>query len=144
MKEEIGFGVCLAQASSAEDSQALLPYPIGTLARIVDFDQGEDGLLQITAVGVQEFRLASYELETDKLLMGEVELQDRPDKFAVPQEFSSLAVKLSQILDHLEPHITFPDRDLDDAEWVWQQCLAILCRGSLCQTDTESDFLLHA
>jgi len=125
MKEEIGFGVCLAKASS-ENSEAMLPYPIGTLARIVDFDQGEDGLLQITAVGVQEFRLVGYEQEADKLLMGEVELQDRPDKFAVPLEFSSLAVKLSQILDHLEPHITFPDRDLDDAEWVCNRLLELL------------------
>jgi len=125
MKEEIGFGVCLAQ-SSGENSDTLLPYPIGTLTKIVDFDQGEDGLLQITAVGVQEFRLAGYEQEADKLLIGEVELQDRPDRFAMPMEFSSLAVKLSQILDHLEPHISFPDRDLDDAEWVCNRLLELL------------------
>lgn len=123
MKQEAGFGICLAQNSEVVNTE---PYPLGTLARVIDFDQGSDGLLHITVIGEQEFTVESFTVEKDGLLIGEVEFQDRPGHSAMPSAYSALSVKLSQILDHLEPHISFPDRDLDDAEWVCNRLLELL------------------
>lgn len=125
MKKESGFGICLSRPQDSSDLD-VQPYPIGTVARVVDFDQGSDGLLHITVLGEQEFTVASFNAESDGLLVGEVELQNRPETSPMPSAYSGLAVKLSQILDHLEPHISFPDRDLDDAEWVCNRLLELL------------------
>ncbi len=119
-----GFGSCLSRPASGEGP--IKPFPLGTLVKIVDFDQGADGMLHITATGEQEFTLIDITVEKDNLLIGEVELLERPASFAVPPEYSSLAVKLSQILQHIEPHISYPDRDLDDAEWVCNRLLELL------------------
>ena len=135
MKRETGFGICLARptpstssAVSDSDPKSLNsePYPLGTLAKVIDFDQGSDGLLHITVVGELEFTIESFRSEKDGLLMGEVEFQERPAHSTMPSAYSVLSVKLSQILDHLEPHISFPDRDLDDAEWVCNRLLELL------------------
>lgn len=125
LKQESGFGICLARAKT-EDGEPLKPYPIGTLAKIVDFDQGSDGFLHITVQGEQEFRLVDMEMEADKLQIGQIELQPLQTSFTMPSEYSSLSVKLSQIIEHLGPHMEFPDRDLDDAEWVCNRLLELL------------------
>ena len=76
--------------------------------------------------GEQEFRLIDMEMEPDKLQIGQIELQPLQTSFTMPSEYSSLSVKLSQIIEHLGPHMEFPDRDLDDAEWVCNRLLELL------------------
>lgn len=125
MKKEGGFGICLARPQDSNGLDAK-PFPVGAVAKVVDFDQGSDGLLHITVLGEQEFTVTSFDTESDGLLIGEVELQPRLETSPMPSAYSGLAVKLSQILDHLEPHISFPDRDLDDAEWVCNRLLELL------------------
>ena len=48
-KTDTGFGVCLIKEGN-EAGEPSTPYPIGTLATIIDFDQGSDGLLHITCL----------------------------------------------------------------------------------------------
>jgi len=43
-----GFGICLLK-SGREAGAISEPYPLGTRVSIIDFDQGSDGLLHITA-----------------------------------------------------------------------------------------------
>lgn len=128
-KTDSGFGVCLIQDGSDSGAPAL-PFPLGTLVNIVDFDQGTDGLLHITAKGEQEFTLQDFHTEPDGLLMGEVTLVERPEPAAVSCELDDdvrvLSDKLGLILDHLEPHINFAERRLDDPEWVCNRLLELL------------------
>jgi len=70
-KTDTGFGVCLIKEGS-ETGKPSVPYPVGTLARIVDFDQGPDGLLHITAKGESEFRVLTYAANEANLLVAEV------------------------------------------------------------------------
>ena len=46
-KTDTGFGVCLIKEGN-EAGEPSTPYPIGTLATIIDFDQGSDGLLPVS------------------------------------------------------------------------------------------------
>lgn len=125
MKEGTGFGICLAKPGE-EGSLETEPFPLGTIARVVDFDQGADGLLHITVLGEQEFTIETYESDPDGLLIGTVHPQALPEPVSIPATYSTLAVKLSQIIEHLEPHISFPDRDLNSAEWVCNRLLELL------------------
>jgi Lon protease-like protein len=54
--EEIPFGVVLIQ-DGYEVGGAAKPHPIGTAARIVKVDRAKDGTMNITAVGMQRFRI---------------------------------------------------------------------------------------
>ena len=71
MKTDSPFGVLLIKEGS-EDGPATT-YEVGTLARITDWYQGSDGLLGITALGEQRFRLISSRREADGLNVGEIE-----------------------------------------------------------------------
>lgn len=128
-KSGTGFGVCLIKDGGEAGSPAQ-PYPLGTLVNIIDFDQGQDGLLHITARGEQEFNLHEFDVEADGLLVGNVTLIERPSITAIPSDKSDknrvLSDKLGLILDHLEPHISYPERRLDDPEWVCNRLLELL------------------
>jgi uncharacterized protein len=56
IEEEIPFGVVLIEAGH-EVGGAAKPHPIGTAARIVKVDRADDGTMNITAVGMQRFRI---------------------------------------------------------------------------------------
>ncbi|MEX0731380.1 MAG: LON peptidase substrate-binding domain-containing protein [Aquisalimonadaceae bacterium] len=72
LRDSTGFGVCLIEEGS-EVGQPARPCKIGTLARIVDWDKRRDGLLGITAVGEQRFRIRKTWATRDRLLMAEVD-----------------------------------------------------------------------
>ncbi|WP_455218077.1 LON peptidase substrate-binding domain-containing protein, partial [Kaarinaea lacus] len=61
MKENKGFGVCLIREGS-EVGKAANTYDTGTLSEICYFNQQSDGLLGITAKGVQRFKIVSSEV----------------------------------------------------------------------------------
>jgi len=63
LKEDSPFGVLLIR-DGGETGNATT-HEIGTLARIVDWYQGSDGLLGVTAVGEQRFRLLSSHRQDD-------------------------------------------------------------------------------
>jgi len=93
-------------------------YEVGTLARIVDWYQGSDGLLGVTAIGEQRFRLLSGSRCGDGLNVGEVELLHEPAGIALPQEYRALARILAGVLDDLGKLYESLERRYDDAGWV--------------------------
>ena len=84
MRENIGFGVVLIRAgvearSSREDSQPDI-FEVGTEARIVDFNQADNGLLGIVSHGSRKFAIKETREQSDHLLIGEVEfLPEEPE-----------------------------------------------------------------
>jgi len=145
MRNGTGFGICLIQ-EGREAGQPAEPYPLGTEVRIVDFDQGADGLLHITARGEREFRLLSYAANDSQLLIGEVELREPPAVTAMAPDFELLAQKLELILRYVEADIVYPDKRLDDADWVCHRLLELLpltppARFELLQMDSNRERL---
>lgn len=89
LKQDSGFGVCLIR-SGAEVGQAADIYEVGTLAKITDWTQCEDGLLGITCRGERRFRIRSRALMPNRLLTGDVELlADAPEQ-PVPSRLQML------------------------------------------------------
>ena len=90
MREGIGFGVVLirsgSEARNAKDEEAPDIFTTGTVARIVDFNQADNGLLGIVTRGEQKFRVLSSWVQADHLMMGEVELlPDEPVGELLPE-----------------------------------------------------------
>lgn len=120
-----GFGVCLLK-SGHEASGHSEPYARGTTVSIIDFDQGNDGLLHITGRGEQEFILESFRQQEDGLFVGKVVYLDPAPATTMTPEFEALARKLEIILSYVEPNIQYPDKHLHDADWVCHRLLELL------------------
>ncbi len=125
LKNNTGFGVCLIE-SGLDAGIPAKPYPIGCSVRIVDFDQGTDGLLHISIQGEREFKLLTYAPDDNELLTGEVEYFDQSEPLQNSDEIDSLSEKLELILDFVEPNTRFAQRQLDEPDWVCYRLLELL------------------
>jgi len=109
MKTNSGFGVILIR----EGLEVVIPEvessinpkfaPIGTLAKIVDWDKLPNGLLGVTIEGEKKFRLLSSFQENNNLHMAEVEFLAPEQKAPLPEEAHSLDGLLNELVQH--PHI---------------------------------------
>jgi Lon protease-like protein len=124
MKSDAPFGVLLIR--DGEENGPATTYEVGTLAKITDFYQGSDGLLGITALGGQRFRLISNERQNDGLNIGTVELIDPEESFPLPDKYRALPDMLSNVLDDLGRLYQLEDRQYEDAVWVTYRFLEIL------------------
>jgi len=124
LKDDTPFGVLLIR-EGGEVGQATT-YEVGTLARIVDWYQGSDGLLGITARGEQRFRLLSSHREPDGLNVGEIEVIPDEARMPLPEEYRPMATILAGVLDDLGRLYEDLDRRLDDAGWVTNRFVEIL------------------
>lgn len=124
-KTDTGFGVCLIK-DGREAGATAQPYPQGTLVKIIDFDQGPDGLLHITAEGLQEFNLLTYAANSDDLLIGEVQLLEVSDPTPMNASYTDLSDKLAVILQYVGPNIKYAEKKLDNPEWICNRLLELL------------------
>jgi hypothetical protein len=124
MKSDTPFGVLLIK--EGEEAGLATTHEVGTLAKINDFYQGSDGLLGITALGGQRFRLISNERQADGLNIGEVDLIEAEAPMALPEEFRALPDMLSNVLDELGRLYEAEGRRYEDAVWVTYRFLEIL------------------
>jgi Lon protease-like protein len=124
LKNDSPFGVLLIRSGS--ETGPASTYDIGTLARITDWYQGSDGVLGITAIGEQRFRLLSSSRQADGLNIGEVELLAEEAGPTLPDEYKPLAQILSGVLDDLGRLYETLDRNYDDADWVGYRFCEIL------------------
>ena len=124
LKEEAGFGVCLIREGS-ETGPAKV-HETGTLARIRDWSQGEDGLLHILARGEGRFRIQSQRRQADGLNLGEVEWLAEEPRADLPEARRELAELLRQILQQVEGPYAGMDTAYDDAGWVGRRLAELL------------------
>lgn len=116
LKEDRGFGVVAIR--SGEDADAAEIHQVGTLARIVDWYQFDDGLLGITALGETKFLLRSLRQQEDGLNLGRVDFLEQEVAMAVPEQFRRLIDLLQNILTGLETHYRYIEKSYEDASWV--------------------------
>ena len=124
MKQDSPFGVVLIK--DGLEAGSATTYEVGTLAKITDFYQGSDGLLGITAVGEQRFRLLSSERQHDGLNLGDVELIEPEPPLPLPADYAPLPHMLENVLDDLGRLYESEGRQYDDAVWVTYRFLEIL------------------
>jgi Lon protease-like protein len=125
MREDTGFGVALIVAGSEAGGSAQT-VEIGTLARIVDFEQLEDGLLGITARGERRFRIVHVHQESDGLNVCQVEWCEDEPRAEVPPRQAVLAELLRRAIEQIGPAYGAVAPAYEDASWVGMRLAEIL------------------
>ena len=124
LKSSTPFGVLLIRSGS--ETGPATTWDVGTLARIVDWYQGSDGVLGVTAIGEQRFRLISSRRRDDGLNVGEIDLLEQDHGVPLPDEYRSLARILAGVLDDLGKLYQGLERHYGDAGWVAYRFAEIL------------------
>ena len=138
MKDDAAFGVLLIR--DGQEVGPVTTHEIGTLATIIDWYQGSDGLLGVTAIGTQRFRLLAARRQDDGLNVGEIELLAAPEPSPLPAEFSGLPHILESVMNDLGRLYENLERRFDDAVWVAHRFGEILPIGlEQKQLSLESD-----
>ncbi len=101
-------------------------FDVGTLAKIVDFHQLSDGLLGLSCVGEQRFRIRSRGRQADGLNLAEVDWLAPEPTVAVPERHARLSELLKSVLPELGEVYTGIEMRLDDAAWVGHRLAEIL------------------
>lgn len=125
MRESTGFGVVLIR-EGVEAGGPAQTFDVGTLARIVDFDQLEQGLLGITAVGERRFRVVARHVQKDGLNTGVVEWLEEQVPAAPLADFTPYAHLLEHLLPELGDLYAGVTPRFDDATWVVARLLEML------------------
>lgn len=116
LRQDSDFGVVLIV--SGKDTGQVETSNVGTLARIIDWYQGSDGILGITAQGTRQFRLHGVSRQVDGLYLGDAELLPELPRQALPDEFRPLATLLASVIDDLGRLYDAIEKRYDDAAWV--------------------------
>ncbi|MEM7079325.1 MAG: LON peptidase substrate-binding domain-containing protein [Pseudomonadota bacterium] len=122
MREQSGFGVVLIRAGSEArlDPQMAQPdvFEVGTVARIVDFNQADNGLLGIVAHGGEKFRIEDTYPQADHLLLGRVRLLEPEAPGELLPEHAPLVEVLRELSQHPMVQQLNIDIDFDEARAV--------------------------
>jgi uncharacterized protein len=116
LKDGSPFGVCLIR-EGAEVGAPAVPNDIGTLAKIVDWDMAQLGVLQVTARGEQRFRIRSRSVQRDGLARATVELLPEESDGPIPPDAARCAKILERIIEQHPRLLERPHR-LDSCAWV--------------------------
>ncbi len=116
MRESRGFGVVLIEEGN-ETGQARYAN-VGTVANIVDWYQGSDGILGVTAIGAERFRVERADVQADGLNIGHCSALPEPATLPLPADFDHLADILKSVLDDFGRLYAEHEKRYDDASWV--------------------------
>lgn len=124
MKEDRSFGILLMQSGSQIGDAKTVA--VGTEARITDWYQGSDGILGITALGMERFRLSSRNRQKDGLYIGSVCSLEPESYQRVPDDYRSMGSLLEVIINDLGKLYENIETRYDDATWVGYRFAEIL------------------
>ena len=117
MRESRPFGVVLIR-EGLEAGPIVQIAPIGTSARIVDFTSLPDGLLGLSCVGEQTFRVLNHWTARDGLNWGEVEFLPGEEPQPVPEQHRVLEQALRRVLSEIPELYAGVQPRYEDASWV--------------------------
>lgn len=127
MKSDGPFGVLLIK--DGREAGPATTHTVGTLAKVADWYQGSDGLLGITAIGTERFRLLAADRQDDGLYTGDVERLPAQPTMPLPVDFQALSQILGSVMDDLGRLYEDLERHCDDAVWVANRFVEILPIG---------------
>ena len=99
MRENNPFGVVLIHNGDETVIDAEI-YSVGTTAVISDWENRADGLLGITALGVERFEILSTRTQQNGLTMAEVAILDEDSMPEMPEQFAYML----ELLNHVGAH----------------------------------------
>ena len=116
LRDGTPFGVCLI-VQGQEVGDPAIPATVGTLARIVQWDMPQLGLLHVVAEGGQRFRILERRVQRDGLALATVELLDEESHASIAPD----GLRCVRILERLigeQPELFAEPHRLDSAAWV--------------------------
>jgi hypothetical protein len=104
LRNNVGFGVVMIregqQMLAHRDEQLPSVAFTGTLATIVDFDEGPNGTLDILVQGQRKFVVRDQFEQADRLMLAQVEYLPDEAFFSVPEDKQHLASLLQSLIEH--------------------------------------------
>lgn len=130
LRNEQGFGLCMLNPDGDVAKNEHI-HPIGTLAKIIDFETLSDGYLGITIAGEQLFHIDAIETEKDGLRTAAITFKHAPEGVADAQIESSSECELRKRLHEVFTNYPefaelYPEQHFDRAEWICNRWLEIL------------------
>jgi len=116
LRDQSPFGVCLIREGREVGAPAI-PADVGTLARIGTWDMPQLGVLHITALGEQRFRILERRVEPNGLARASIQTMDEEIDVAIPANCSGCVKLLEQVIQQQSALFEPPHR-LDSAAWV--------------------------
>lgn len=116
MRDAKPFGVVLLRAGQEAGPASF--ESIGTLANIVDWYQGSDGILGITAVGTERFRVVQATRQSDGLNVAEVQTLPALPFAGLPGDTAFLAEIVKGVINDLGKLYAAHEPRYGDADWV--------------------------
>lgn len=119
-------GMCMFNENGSVEQNTHI-HSVATLARVIDFEHRDDGLLGITVEGVEACEIDAISVDSDGLRRGEVRLREAWQPTPLPADYSHLAERLCQVF-HEYPELGECPKDdrLARADWVCQRWLELL------------------
>jgi Lon protease-like protein len=117
MKSGKPFGVALIR-EGGEVGAAAVPEAVGTTAVISDWDMQQLGVLNLTTVGQDRFRILSSEVAANGLITASVEKIPEEPCREVPPENRACASLLRAIVAQVHEKLLPPPHHFNDAAWV--------------------------
>lgn len=124
LKDGTPFGVCLIVAGK-EVGEPATPAPIGTLARIGEWDMPQLGVLHVIARGEQRFRILERRVQPDGLALASIEVLREDTDAPVPESCKTCVRLLERVLEQ-QPALFEPPHRLDSASWVSARLVEVL------------------
>ena len=128
LRTDSGFGVIAIHQGDETSSQPISIHPVGTLARIVDFDPMDDGLLGITGLGVQRLRVVGHRVQPNQLLLGEIQWLPDDPRQTPALNHEPLVSALRDFFDSqaLTAQTRWIAPDWEDAAWIGNRLAELL------------------
>jgi Lon protease-like protein len=119
------FGVC-AIREGQETGTPAVPYEIGTLVRVTDWDMLETGILHVETQAEERFVIRHMQTQPGGLLVGKVDDVSAEPASAIPDALELAVAILRHIVDELGPAHFPPPLAFDDATWVGYRLSEVL------------------
>ena len=96
MREDSTFGIVLIYKGEETFSDTDI-HSIGTTAKINDWQNRADGLLGVTALGLERFEIISTHIQDDGLTVGKINILSETEAADIPEHF----LYMQELLNHI-------------------------------------------
>ena len=125
LRDGTPFGVCLIR-EGAEVGTPATHENLGCLARIVQWDMQQLGLLQLVAQGAERFRVIDRRVRADGLILADIELLADVADVPVPEKFRPCRQLLESIVAQHGERLFAKPFLLDSSAWVGARLAEVL------------------
>lgn len=124
LRNDHGFAVCLIR-SGKEAGPAADFYPVGSMAQIIDWQRGSNGMLNITVQAERRVQILSHQVKANQLVTGKAIYLEAETTTIVHENYASLVTLLKKFYQKYDIGLD-EKRQLKDASWVGYRLAEIL------------------